>query len=139
MARNDYHTPTAKRLEYYSDFMTDFVKHPVTSELVLVTNEDSVAQSLRNIILTDLGEWPFRPSVGSNIRASLFQNYGPFMVEDLTRAITDAVKNCEPRAKIVGLQIYENQANGEIGVNLMFTTINSTEVFSLNQILKRAR
>lgn len=139
MARNDYHTPTAKKLEYYADFMDDFVKHPVTSELVLVTNEDSVAQSLRNIILTDLGEWPFRPSVGSNIRASLFQNYGPFMVEDLTRAISDAVKNCEPRAQVKGIQIYENQSNGEIGCNLMFTTINSVEIQKLSLIFKRVR
>ena len=139
MARNDYHTPTAKRLEYYSDFMDDFVKHPVTNELVLVTNEDAVAQSLRNIILTDLGEWPFRPYVGSNIRASLFQNYGPFMVEDLTRAISDAIKNCEPRARVQGIQIYENQSSGEVGCNLMFTTINSVDIQKLSLVLKRVR
>ena len=139
MPRSSHITPTANQLEYYSDIADNFLKHPLTGDLVRTTNEDAVARSIRHILLTDRGEWPFRPALGSDIRKALFQPFGPFLVEDLQTAIREAVKVHEPRAEIVSLTIYEAQADGGIGINLLFTVINDTTVYKLNVILTRER
>lgn len=139
MARASHITPTAKQLEYYSDIADDFIKHPLTADVVRVTNEEAVARSIRHILLTDRGEWPFRPNLGSSIRASLFQPFGPFLIEELTTAVRDAIKDFEPRALLQGVDIYEAADSGAIGVNVLYSTINDPNVYKLNVILTRER
>jgi phage baseplate assembly protein W len=139
MARSDYITQTAKKLEYFSDFKDNFTKHPITNQLVKVTNEDAVAQSIRNLILTDAGEIPFVPSRGSSIRKSLFMPFGPFVVEDITRAVADTIKHSEPRAQVLSINVYESEAQNAVGINIIFSVINSTQPRSLDVILKRVR
>lgn len=139
MSRNDFITQTEKKLEYYSDFTDDFLKHPVTNQLVKVTNEQAVIQSIKNLIQTNLGEWPFRPDLGSNIRRSLFDLYGPFLVEDMKIAISDVIKHSEPRAKLLQVDIYEAEGLNAIGASIMFQIINQPQPSTLDIVLKRVR
>jgi phage baseplate assembly protein W len=139
MARSDFITQTTKKLEYFSDFKDNFTKHPITNQLVKVTNEDAVAQSIRNLILTDMGEIPFTPSRGSNIRKSLFMPFGPFVIEDITKAVSDTIKHSEPRAQVLSIVVYESEAQNAVGINIVFSVINSVQPSSLNLILKRPR
>lgn len=139
MARASHITPFAKQLEYYADIADDLLKHPVTGDVVRVTNEEAVARSIRHLLLTDKGEWPFRSNLGSSIRAALFQPFGPFLVEELTIAIKDTIRDFEPRAQLAGLDIYNAEDSGGIGVNIMYSTINDTNIYKLNVILTRAR
>jgi phage baseplate assembly protein W len=139
MVRASHITPSAKQLEYYADIADDFTRHPLTGDVVRTTNEDAVARSIRHILLTNRGDWPFRPDLGSDIRKSLFQPFGPFLVEDLQTAIREAIKKYEPRATVVGLDIYDAQADGAVGINLLFTIINDKTTYRLDTILTRGR
>lgn len=139
MAKAAHITPTAKQLEYYADMADDLLKHPVTGDIVRVTNEVAVASSIRHILLTDRGEWPFRPDLGSDIRKALFQPFGPFMKEDLTKAVSEAIRRFEPRALLAGIDIFEAQSDGGIGVNIAYQTINDPNMYKLTVILTRAR
>ena len=139
MARAQYTTPTAKQLEYFADIADDLLKHPVTGDVVRSTNEEAIARSIRHLLLTDRGEWPFRPDLGSDIRKSLFQPFGPFLVEDLTRTVGECIKRYEPRASVVRIDIYDAEAQGGVGVNVLFQTINDPNTYKLNVILTRVR
>jgi phage baseplate assembly protein W len=50
----------------YSDFDLDFVAHPVTKDITKKLNENAIAQSIRNLLLTGHYERPFKPELGSN-------------------------------------------------------------------------
>ncbi len=45
-----------------------------------VTNEESIKQSIRNIVLTAPGEKLFNPKFGSSVYKMLFEPLDPFMI-----------------------------------------------------------
>ena len=73
MSRADKNTLEQKKREIYSDFLNNFDQNPFTGVLARVTNEESVAQSLKNITLTNRGERFYNSNKGSRIRSSLFE------------------------------------------------------------------
>ena len=72
ITRADTFTESKKKIEFFSDFTNSFAKTPFGDQLGKLTNERSVSQSLKNLILTNLGERLFQPFVGSNVNAILF-------------------------------------------------------------------
>ena len=49
-----------------------FRKHPQTGDVVVRTDAEAVKRSVRNIILTNHYERPFKPGFGGSIRELLF-------------------------------------------------------------------
>ena len=60
----------------YSDFTNNFSRHPITNQLVMLNNEDSVRQTFKNLILTNIGERFFNPFFGSNVEKTEFELFG---------------------------------------------------------------
>ena len=56
----------------FKDINLSFKRHPVTNDVVTIRDEDAIKRSVRNIIITILGEKPFEPNFGSVINESLF-------------------------------------------------------------------
>ena len=52
---------------FYRDLNIGFKAHPVTGALLTVKNAESVKQGVRNLILTNHYERPYRPSYGGNV------------------------------------------------------------------------
>ena len=81
----------------FKDINLSFKRHPVTNDVVTISNEDAIKRSVRNIIFTILGEKPFSPEFGSVINESLFElntNLGEVRVSDEIRS---SLANYEPR------------------------------------------
>ena len=57
----------------FKDINLSFKRHPVTNDVVTITDEDAIKRSVKNIIFTTLGEKPFMPQFGSVISESLFE------------------------------------------------------------------
>ena len=57
----------------FKDINLSFKRHPVTNDVLTVSNEDAIKRSVKNIIFTILGEKPFQPNFGSVINESLFE------------------------------------------------------------------
>ena len=56
--------------KFFSDFNMSFATHDTTKDLSVLTNENSVKQAIKNLILTDVYERPFQPGIGCNIGVS---------------------------------------------------------------------
>jgi phage baseplate assembly protein W len=139
LSRADAITQTLKKVDTYSDFTTNFIKHPISNELIVVKNEDSVKQSFKNLILTNIFERFYNPFFGSNVERTLFENFGPWVVEDLNRYISVAAKQFENRIQILNTQITDNSDQNGISVNIVFSILNNPEPVSINLFLKRVR
>lgn len=86
---------------FYKDISISGKSHPLTGDIVRVTNFNAVGQSIRNILLTDASERPFdNLTLGGNIRSRLFDLMDIGIQNDLREEIVLAISKWEPRAII---------------------------------------
>ena len=81
----------------FKDINLSFKRHPVTNDVLTVSDEDAIKRSVKNIIFTILGEKPFEPNFGSVISQSLFDlntNLNEIRISD---EIKQSLLNYEPR------------------------------------------
>jgi phage baseplate assembly protein W len=139
VSRADSVSQLAKKVETYSDFVNNFTKHPITNELVIVKNDDSVRQAFKNLILTNIGERPFSPFFGSKVNETLFENFSAFTREDIIRYIQMSARMFERRIQLLNVSVTEDQNRNGLKINIVFSIINNTEPTSLSIFLKRVR
>jgi phage baseplate assembly protein W len=153
-------TATSKRTEYFSDFLNSFAKTPFGNQLGRITNEQAVNQSLRNLILTNLGERPFQPYIGSNIRDMLFEMNDDTSLTKAEYYIQTVIENNEPRvnlqsvsvdsganflssAQVVGNEFATSKSFGSeensIRITIVYNLINNPAPITLTILLKRVR
>lgn len=143
--RGDRFTIKTNQIEYYSDFTTNLDKNPVTGYLAKVTNEDSIEQSLKSLILTKRTERFFQPWIGSKIFALLFEPNDITTNYALQEEIKTTISNCEPRVTVINISV-QNYTNGlQPDDNSLLVTITYTinaipnQTFNLDVILERTR
>ena len=139
VTRADKYTINTNRSVYFADFLTDFSLNPVTGELARVTNEESVKQSLKNLIMTMKGERFYDDNKGSNVFASMFDLMSPMVVEDVRSSIYEVVSNYMPVVELININVEFND-NNELRVIIEFSIINiPNKIFTLNFIVERIR
>jgi phage baseplate assembly protein W len=140
MARADKYTPFTEKKEYYSDFLIIFDENPITGNLARVTNEESVKQSIRNLILTNRSERLFQPLAGSRINSLLFENFDSSLVSSIETEIRETISLYEPRANIERVNITESQIdNNSLEITILFSIINIPQIIEMTLFLKRVR
>ena len=124
--------------KWYTDMDLNITPHPSSGDLVLKQDKEAVKRSVRNIMLTNNYERPFKPNFGANLRALLFELADDITKFEIRKQITEAIQDYEPRVKID--QIYLNQDRGNrMYVNLHYGIIGVTEPQELEVILQRVR
>lgn len=133
-------TPLRKRVEgLYADFHKDLTVNPVTEDLARLLDEEAVNESLKNLLLTDRGERLFQPNLGSDIRATLFENNTPATITVLKQQITDTIKNYEPRITLIDVEVLSNYDDGKVGVKIYYYLRNRETELVTTVFLRRVR
>lgn len=124
----------------FKDISLSFVPHPVTGDLPVLTNENAIRRSVRNLIETIPNEVFFNSLIGSEVRSSLFE----FVDSGTASVIKDEIKttlyNFEPRIANVNVQVNPQPENNTFEVTIFFDIIGqeySPQQFSF--ILEAAR
>ena len=81
----------------FKDINLSFKRHPVTNDVLTISDEDAIKRSVRNIVFTILGEKPFEPSFGSVINNSLFELSTSLNEIRVSDEIRQSLLNYEPR------------------------------------------
>lgn len=128
----------------YSDLDLDFMAHPNTKDVVKKTGVEAIKRSIRNLVLTNFYDRPFRPGIGSNAQRLLFDNITPLTANFLRDAIIEVIENFEPRAKLKmdssrGVVVTVDPENNGYVVTLTFVIINRGEPVTINMFLERIR
>lgn len=133
-------TPQSRRKpETYSDFFKDLTLSPINSDLARKIDEDSIKESIKNLVLTDRGERPFQPDIGCDIRKILFDNISPDTIIIAREMIVNTLKTYEPRAAIIGVDIRALADEHTLIITIVFNVINREEPVTLNITLERVR
>lgn len=135
----DILSPNYKKLTVYSDFRKDLMMNPLTRDIVARLNEDSVKESLKNLILTDRGERLFQPYLGSDVRKSLFDNMTPATIKMIEQNVRSTINNFEPRVTIVEVRVVADPDNYRVQINISFYVRNAQEPVSFSVFLERTR
>lgn len=123
----------------YSDLDLDFLMHPTTKDVVKKVGNESIKRSIRNLILTNYYDKPFRPGIGSNAQKLLFENASPLMSGFLNDAIKEVIKNYEPRVRLDLVRVQFDFDNNGYNVALAYTILNTSEPITTTIFLERIR
>lgn len=123
----------------FSDFASAFTVHPVTQDLTTKRNENSIKQSIRNLLLTDRGERLFQPDIGSDIKALLFENITPQTEVALKKRVYNTIERFEPRCQLVDVIVSGDIDRNGYNISIFYYTINSEDVEKINFVLDRVR
>ena len=93
----------------------------------------------RNLINTNHYEKPFRPEVGSNLRAMLFELISPQMNHAISKEIDLMINNYEPRCRLVEVNSQPAIDKNAYEVTISFYVVNHPEPVTVESFLERIR
>ena len=125
--------------EIYRDIPMSFNVHPVTGNMKLVANAESIKQSVKNIVLTNFYERPYQPELGGNVLAQLFENMSPITEYNVTQNIKRALENDEPRAIVEDIITTPVEDQNTLRVTIKFSVRNIPEPIEVDVLLERIR
>ena len=132
-------TPRTKKLDLYSDLRKDLAISPLSSDLTVLKNDDAVKDALKNLLLTDRGERLMQPNLGGNIRALLFENLTPAVLQMIKTQIEETVKLYEPRAELIDVTVAADMDSSNVSAKITFYVRNQEQPITLDVILERTR
>ena len=117
----------------FKDISLSFDPHPVTKDLPILKNQNSIIRSIRNLVETIPNERFFNPSLGSNVRSSLFE-FVDFATASVIRdQILNTISNYEPRVENTDVEVEPRPDTNEFEVTIIFDIIGQevpTQQFS---------
>lgn len=130
---------TIKNYSGYSDLDLTFNPHPAKKDLMVTTGEFAVVRALKNLLLTNHNEKPFKPNYGSNIRRLLFEPLSPMTASALSKEVEYTIKNFEPRVSLEKVSVVAIPDYNSYQVTLTFYIENLVQPFTADFILSRLR
>ena len=124
---------------FNTDLTSNFTVHPIKGDLVLLNDTDAVKRSIRNLVLTDPYERFFNPTIGSGVKASLFENISRDTENIIRIRITETIENFEPRANLINVAVKALPDQNAYNVTIIFSVNNNTQPVQLGFILRRVR
>ena len=107
----------------FKDISLSFSPHPVTKDLPVLLNERAIVRSVRNLVETIPTERFFNSLIGTDIRASLFENYTRTTVVVIEDQIRETVYNFEPRVSNLGVEVVGRPDQNELEVKVLFDIV----------------
>ena len=123
----------------FSDLNLDFQQNTATKDIQKITDVEAVKRSVRNLINTNHYEKPFRPEVGSNLRAMLFELISPQMNHAISKEIDLLIRNYEPRCRLVEVSSNPAIDKNAYEVTISFYVVNHPEPVTVESFLERVR
>lgn len=122
----------------YTDINFNFIAHPLTGDLVKVTNTNAIKQSVKTLVMSNFYSRGFHPDIGSNLNALLFEPMDDFTSDNIGVAIATVLKNYENRIRVEEVRVVPDFDLGHYAVSVYFfiTSVNNRQ--QLDFILERA-
>lgn len=98
------------------------------------TDAAAVKQSIKNLLMTNRFEKPYRPAFGANLGSKLFELIDETSGNEVIDLVKKSIERYEPRAKILNIKVFSNPDNYSLSVTLEFRIINTnvSESLSMN-------
>ena len=122
----------------YRDIDLSFTAKP-SGEIYKKVDAAAVKQSIKNLLLTNHFEKPFRPNFGGDLRALLFDLSDPDVEYDIKDKVVRAIEAYEPRVNLLDVSVTVQPDYNAVAVTVEFQIINTEEQVIFTTTLTRLR
>ena len=126
-----------KRTKSFKDFNVSFARNLFTDDISSVTNENSIKQAIKNLILTAPGEKPFQPLVGSRVYELLFEPLDPFTLDAIHEEVINTITRYEKRVELTSVDVVPIYENNKIHVTVEYKVIGVPILEQITFVLQR--
>jgi phage baseplate assembly protein W len=123
----------------FTDIDLSFDAHPVTKDILRKKDENSIAQSIKTLLLTSHYERPFNPDLGSNLKRFLFEPIDDVTTSLIQDSIFQTLVNFETRIQIEEVVAVPNYDLDQYDVSITFYLKNVIEPITISFFLERIR
>ena len=107
----------------FKDINLSFKRHPVTSDVITIRDEDAIKRSVKNIIFTILGEKPFEPNIGSVLNDSLFELDTSLNQVRISDEIIQSLNSYEPRIDNIDVTVEIYPDSNEMNCTVQYDIV----------------
>ena len=115
--------PVQRLSKGFLDLSASFQENPLTNDLIALKNENAIARSVRNLVLTIQGERPFQPVLGTGVSKLLFENMDRLTASAIRSEIRSTIENFEPRVEINEILVEPDFEGNAFNVTLQYFII----------------
>ena len=115
--------PVQRISKGFLDLSASFQENPLTNDLIALKNENAIARSVRNLVLTIQGERPFQPVLGTGVSKLLFENMDRLTAAAIRSEIRSTIENFEPRVEINEILVEPDFEGNAFNVTLQYFII----------------
>lgn len=115
--------PVERISKSFKDISMSFQVNPLTYDLIALTNENAIARSLRNLVLTDRGERFFNNNLGSRVNSLLFESLDDITASSIRDEIENTINNYEPRVELISVNATPDYDNNQLNVAIKYYII----------------
>lgn len=117
--------PLERISQGFKDISMTFQSNPLTGDLIVLKNENAIARSVKNIVLTVPGEKPFDPRFGSRITDLLFENVDDITAINIETEIKNSIETYEPRVKLTSVVVQADIDGNSFDVTITYDIIGA--------------
>ena len=126
--------------KYFADLDLKFASNPVTKDVSIKYDSDAIRRAVKNLVLTDNFERPFKPGIGANIRAILFELTDDDLTDEIALRVTNLLENFEPRIEDVRVEVSEDTLDSNaLNVTIYYNIKNDPRPQELDVVVNRIR
>ena len=107
----------------FKDISLSFKKHPVTNDIISLTNENAIKRSVRNLVETINEERFFNPLIGSRVKESLFEQADNGLLTTIKTQIETTINNFEPRVALTDVSCVHPPDTNNLEVSVSYDII----------------
>jgi phage baseplate assembly protein W len=106
----------------------------------MVTQNNAVKRSLRNLVFFNFLEKPFNPAIDVGLRSLLFELNDPFAQLDIEESLRDIIKRYEPRVDVKQIKFNENNIDrNAMDMTIYFSVSGQDNIDATSVTIKRVR
>jgi|SRR5271166_4235680 len=136
--RPPFNNSNAQNIIIWADLPNNLEISPSSGDLLRVTGNQAIEQSMENIILTYQYERPYS-DLGTALELRLFENVSPLEEQMIMSAIRLSIAQYETRVKLIDLNLVVSPDANEYTLTIVYSVINNPQVYTFSMILQRNR
>jgi len=115
---NEYKKFETKRIATYNIAKDIYPVIDQNGDWKEVTGKDAIITSIRNLLMTPLGQYPFDPNYGSLLYKKLFEMADSVTEEEIKYEVKDRIERFESRVKVSNVNIQMSNKTATVDVVL---------------------
>jgi len=125
--------------DIYSDLDLFLRPHPITGDISAKKDSDAIKRAIKNIVLTNKFERPFKPNFGGSVTEMLFELDSSRKVRRFKTELIKLIERVEPRVVNVAVELGEVTDSNELQVTVFYNIVNGLSNQSSEFTVTRVR